>query len=175
MITLITGGVKAGKSSYALNLAEAEFSHRRFLATAVSFNAEMKEKIRLHREERSGRYETIEEPVNIDRVVKNEMIVDCIPMWLNNIFFSSGDDYRAAESKAIEILDRFISAAPDHLIIVTNETGMGNIPSDKLSRAYNTLLGSVNQKLAHTADRVILLVSGCPLVVKSAPACRGGD
>lgn len=154
MITLITGGVKAGKSSYTLSLA-----------TAVSFNAEMEEKIILHREE----------PVNIDRVVRNEMIVDCIPMWLNNIFFSSGDDYRAAESKAIEILDRFISAAPDHLIIVTNETGMGNIPSDKLSRAYNALLGSVNQKLAHTAYRVILLVSGCPLVVKRAPACKGGD
>jgi adenosylcobinamide kinase/adenosylcobinamide-phosphate guanylyltransferase len=168
MITLITGGVKSGKSSYALKLAEEEFTERFLLATAVPFDGEMREKIRRHREERAGRFETVEEPVAIDKALRNDMIVDCIPVWLNNLF------YNKIEDRAFEILDRFIAAFPKNLVIVTNETGMGNIPMDAATRAYNDLLGKVNQRLAAACGRVVLMVCGLPLTVKG-PAPGGGS
>jgi adenosylcobinamide kinase/adenosylcobinamide-phosphate guanylyltransferase len=89
------------------------------------------------------------------------MVVDCIPVWLNNLF------YNKIEDRAFEILGRFIAAFPESLILVTNETGMGNIGMDKMTRSYNDLLGRTNQRLAAACDRVVLMVCGCPLTVKA--------
>lgn len=160
MRTLITGGVKSGKSSRALQLA-AEFTGTRyFLATATAFDDEMRDRIARHQAERAGAFVTLEEAVDIDRVVRGSMIVDCIPMWLNNLFYLE----RELEWEAI--LARFIAAMPTELVIVTNETGMGVIPSDPLSRRYGIALGLANARLARVVDRVELMVAGLPLRVR---------
>jgi len=39
-----------------------------------------------------------------------------------------------------------------------------------MARTYRDLLGGVNQRIAAAADEVILLVAGCPLVIKQAMA-----
>ena len=166
MRTLITGGVKSGKSSYALAIAESEFMERHFLATAVAFDDEMRDKIRRHREERAGSYVTIEEPIDIDRYLRDDLIVDCIPMWLGNLM------HHGRTSEATAIVGRMIDRMPERIVIVTNETGLGNIAFDESARRYNNLLGLVNQRLARAVDRVLLMVSGCPVVVKE-PGGRG--
>ncbi len=164
MRTLITGGVKSGKSSFALELAAKEFREFNFLATAEAFDPEMKEKIRLHREERSRRFITVEEPVNIDAALRECQVLDCIPMWLNNLYF------REREAEWPGILSRLVAGLPRDIVIVTNETGMGTIPLDAVSRRYHMDLGSVNKILARECDRVILMVAGIPLAVKGSLA-----
>ncbi len=161
MKSLLTGGVKSGKSSRALALA-GDFppGERFFLATATAFDDEMAERIRRHREERAGAFITIEEPIAIDAALRPSMIVDCIPMWLNNLFFQG----REGEWEAI--LSRFIAAMPADIVIVTNETGMGVIPADPMTRRYGLTLGLINARLAAAVDRVELLVAGLPLRVK---------
>ncbi len=161
MKSLLTGGVKSGKSSRALELA-GDFlpGERFFLATATAFDDEMAERIRRHREERAGAFITIEEPIAIDAALRPSMIVDCIPMWLNNLFFQGREgDWEA-------ILSRFIAAMPADIVIVTNETGMGVIPADPMTRRYGLTLGLINARLAAAVDRVELLVAGLPLRVK---------
>ena len=160
MRTLITGGVKSGKSSYALSLAEAEFETRHFLATAVAFDDEMRAKIAAHQDERAGRFETVEEPLEIDRSLCEQLVIDCIPMWIGNLM------HHGREDDVFPILGRLIDRLPQQVIIVTNETGMGNIPFDDATRRFNALLGKVNQRLALAVDRVLLMVSGYPVVVK---------
>lgn len=160
MRTLITGGVKSGKSSRALQLAGEFTGPGYFMATATAFDDEMRDRIERHQAERAGAFVTIEEPVNIDLALHNSMIVDCIPMWLNNLFYLG----REAEWEAI--LERFLAALPEELVIVTNEIGMGLIPSDPLSRRYGVALGLVNARLARAVDRVELMVAGLPLRVK---------
>lgn len=160
MRTLITGGVKSGKSSRALQLAAEFTGPRHFLATATAFDDEMRDRIARHQAERANAFVTIEESVNIDLALQNRMIVDCIPMWLNNLFYLERD----AEWEAI--LERFIAVMPGELVIVTNETGMGVIPSDPLSRRYGIALGLANARLARVVDRVELMVAGLPLRVK---------
>ena len=162
MRTLITGGVKSGKSSYALERAREDFSDFSFLATAEAFDPEMEEKIRLHRLERAGRWVTYEEPVDIDRAVREKMILDCVPMWLNNLY------YRERQDEWPVILGRFVERLPRDIVIVTNETGMGTFPLDPLSRRYHMDLGSVNKILARECDRVVLMVAGIPLAVKGS-------
>jgi adenosylcobinamide kinase/adenosylcobinamide-phosphate guanylyltransferase len=50
--------------------------------------------------------------------------------------------------------------------VVTNETGLGNIPFDEATRHYNRLLAEANRRIAEAADRVELMVAGIPLRVK---------
>lgn len=160
MRTLVTGGVKSGKSNRALELARPFQPDKWFLATATAFDDEMRDRIQRHKAERASAFNTIEEPINIDTAVRDRMIVDCIPMWLNNLFFLE------RESEWEAILRRFIARWPEDLIIVTNEIGMGVIPADPMSRRYGMLLGQANALLAREADSVELMVSGIPLRIK---------
>ena len=65
--------------------------------------------------------------------------------------------------------ERFISLIEDppcDLIIVSNEVGMGLVPHNALARRFRDLAGTLNQQVAARADRVLFMVSGCPLPVK---------
>ncbi len=160
MSILITGGVKSGKSSLSLRLAEKWDATRYFLATAEAFDDEMREKIRIHQEERDPRFITIEEPLHIDRHVNDCLVLDCITLWMNNIFF------REMTDRWGEILRNFLVSMGPNTIIVTNETGMGNIPVDPVSRQYNNALGAANKMIAGAVDEVYLMVAGIPLRAK---------
>ena len=160
MKTLITGGVKSGKSSRALELARTFSPDRWFLATATAFDDEMRDRIERHKAERTSAFNTIEEPIDIDTAVRPRMIVDCIPMWLNNLFFAE------REQDWEQILARFMARWPEDVVVVTNEIGMGVIPADPMSRRYGMALGLANARLAAAADRVELMVAGIPLRIK---------
>ncbi len=168
MRTLLTGGVKSGKSSRALTLGRDEFPKPYyFIATSEIMDGEMAERVRIHRAERGTEFITIEEPLRIDRAMQEAIeagaggiILDCLPLWVNNLLYRDRiDEFRG-------ILDAFISAPMDHVVVVTNETGLGNIPFDPDTRRYNLLLAEVNRTLAAAYDRVEFLVSGIPVKVK---------
>ncbi|MDR2134722.1 MAG: bifunctional adenosylcobinamide kinase/adenosylcobinamide-phosphate guanylyltransferase [Treponema sp.] len=172
MIIFITGGIKSGKSRRALDLAIAEWkpSARNpvsFIATAEALDDEMKSRIMRHREERGrlageGALALIEETLELDRALAaagGRALVDCIPMWVNNLM------YYKREEDFPRILDSFI-AGMKSCIIVSNETGLGNVPFDEDTRRYNLLLAGANRKIAAAADRVELMVAGIPLRVK---------
>lgn len=120
----------------------------------------MRDRIERHKAERASSFSTIEEAIDIDVAVRQRMIVDCIPMWLNNLF------YRGREADWEAILGRFIARWPSDVVVVTNEIGMGVIPADPLSRRYGIALGLANARLAAAADRVELMVAGIPLRIK---------
>lgn len=167
MRTLITGGVKSGKSAYALVCAEHFDQPRYFLATAEAFDDEMKIKIARHQNERQGKFITIEEPLAIHTALHENIIFDCIPLWLNNMI------YYGRESEIEEELDRFLQRLPRNIVIVTNEIGLGFIPADALSRRYGELLGRINIRLAAACDDVMLMVSGLPVRVKTSGLASG--
>lgn len=169
MRTLVTGGVKSGKSRYALDLARSTFGSRKFfIATSTVLDEEMAERIGKHRAERrtpdgEDEFETIEEPVDLPLALSRAgdfVLVDCLPMWINNLMYYEKTDLYES------MLDSFINAVPPHAIVVTNETGLGNIPFDEYTRRYNRLLAEANRRVAAAFDRVVFMVSGIPLVVK---------
>jgi adenosylcobinamide kinase/adenosylcobinamide-phosphate guanylyltransferase len=118
MRSLITGGVKSGKSKFALRLAEEFSEPRYFLATAEAFDDEMKARIAGHRKERAGRFTTIEEPLEIAQKLKENMILDCLPLWLNNMF------HYGREAVLNEAVDSLIGNLPENIVLVTNEIGL---------------------------------------------------
>lgn len=159
---LITGGIKSGKSSYALERANLLQGNKNFLATAIPFDKEMENRIIRHKEERGPEYFTIEEAIDIHLHTKDNLILDCVTVWMNNLF------YKEREDEWENILKQFLSLNSGNIIIVTNEVGMGNIPLNPEVRKYNEYLASANKMLAGYMDEVVLMVSGLPMWIKGA-------
>ena len=159
---LITGGIKSGKSSYALKRAELLSGRKNFLATAIPFDKEMEERIKKHKKERGAEFSTIEESVNIHLHSEDNIILDCITVWMNNLFF------KEREEEWESILKSFLLKNDKNIIVVTNEVGLGNVPMEPVARKYNEYLSAANKLIAEYMDEVVLMVSGLPLWVKGS-------
>lgn len=172
LITLVTGGARSGKSRYAVETAMA-FPRRVFLATAVPFDDEMRERIAKHRAERGDAFRTVEEPEDLAsalRAVSSDadvILIDCLTVWLGNLMHRYGAD--KTWYPAIDALLAALARPPCRIILVTNELGMGLVPETPMGRRYRDIAGTVNSRVAALADRVVLMVSGIPVVVKDAP------
>lgn len=169
MIHLVTGGARSGKSTFALREAEGSAAPRiAFVATATAGDADMAERIARHQEERSARFQTVEEPLALAAVLSTlphrARIVDCLTLWVANLLFADRTD--AEMHDAFDELARALIVSEGDTWVVTNEVGLGIVPADPLSRRYRDLLGRCNQRVAAAADRVTFLVAGLPLRVK---------
>ncbi len=175
-IILVTGGSRSGKSDYAQLRAESIPGPRAFVATCPVVDAEMAERIRLHQEgRRATQWETIEEPVHLASVIREAgrfrvLLVDCLTLWINNLMYEAqqkGRDLSEVDAAAIcHDLREACALFTGTLIFVTNEVGMGIVPSDPGTRRYRDMVGRCNQIIARAADEVILVVCGMPVVVK---------
>src|SRR5512147_711514 len=91
-LTFIIGGCRSGKSRFALETAMATPAERRiFVATAIAFDAEMRERVQRHRRERGPGWVTVEAPDDLpDAVVRSSrtasdlLLVDSLGMWVSN-------------------------------------------------------------------------------------------
>jgi len=168
-IILITGGGRSGKSRYALGLAEA-YPKKAFIATAEPIDKEMEERIIKHRQERGEAFLTIEEPLDLSKAIYSlprdieVAVIDCLTVWLGNLMHRTEKTDRLFPE--VTSFLKALKASSCDLIIITNEVGMGVIPSNKLARQYRDISGQLNQSVACLADQVILMVSGFPLIIK---------
>lgn len=169
--TLITGGVRSGKSAYVLSCTEQCQETKAFIATAVPFDNEMAERVKNHQIERGNRFVTIEEPYDLAKAILelntsiNTVIVDCLTVWLGNLFYKFENDLDQI-NKAIDEFINSLSRSHADLYLVTNEVGWGIVPDNKLSRCFRDCNGLMNQKIASFAEKVILCACGIPLKMK---------
>jgi adenosylcobinamide kinase/adenosylcobinamide-phosphate guanylyltransferase len=173
-ITLITGGARSGKSSFALSLALKDYSKRAFIATAVPFDQEMSERISRHRAERGDQFHTIEEPIELPRVLADlpggteVVVVDCLTVWLGNLYHHFQDAEEKVRMRVDAFLDHLDRPVCD-LILVTNEVGWGIVPENPLARSFRDMAGYVNRSVAQKAACAYLLCCGIPLPLKGEP------
>jgi adenosylcobinamide kinase / adenosylcobinamide-phosphate guanylyltransferase len=178
-LILIIGGARSGKSAFAERLALKSGRSVAFIATATAGDEEMRERIARHRAARPAAWHTIEEPLDLAGAVlragklADVLLLDCITLWLNNLFAQTGEQGESEEEpystgvlydeialREIEkLLESTQSLDPNkNLLIVTNEVGLGVVPPYPLGRLYRDTLGYINQRLAQEADRVYLMV-----------------
>ncbi len=169
MIVLVTGGVRSGKSSYALRRALRYPPPRVFVATAEAVDEEMASRIALHRKERGDEFVSVEEPIDLAGALRDRswessvVVVDCLGVWVSNVMFREGGE--AVERRIEEFLGALGGLQADCLM-VTNEVGMGVVPPSPEGRLFRDVLGGLNQRVAAVADEVVLMVCGRPLRVK---------
>ena len=168
-IILITGGARSGKSDFALRLASKLKKEVIYLATAEARDTEMDERIKKHKLSRPPTWKTVEEPKRIAKVIEENrkftgtIIIDCITLWLNNILSGKEDEMILEEVKN---LFRIARKTDSTFIIISNEVGLGIVPTSKLGRRFRDLAGRVNQIIAKEADEVYFMLSGIPTKIK---------
>ena len=170
-VTFVFGGARSGKSRFSQKLGESVPGKRLFIATAQPLDDEMKKRIESHRTSRGKNWATIEEPLEISKAIRengNEyplILIDCLTIWISNLLERFGGD----EEKILEevrSIEEAIKESDGRFIVVSNEVGMGIVPENKMARQFRELLGIVNQRMAELSDRVILMASGVPMVLK---------
>jgi adenosylcobinamide kinase / adenosylcobinamide-phosphate guanylyltransferase len=175
-ITLVLGGARSGKSRYVQALA-SRVSPVAFVATARPSDEEMRRKIERHRAERPKEWRTIEEPLDLDRVLAEEgsncriLVIDCLTLYAANLLEAEDGSLTVIEER----LQKFYAAlrsAPCSVALVSNEVGSGIVPSFPSGCKYRDLLGEINQRVASAADNVLLMVAGLPLVLKGTAEVR---
>lgn len=93
------------------------------------------------------------------------VMMDCVTLWLTNIFCDSEYDLKTSLDEAVREWDKFVEQ-DFTLIVVSNEIGLGVIPMESSTRAFVDLQGWVNQHIAALADEAYCLVSGIALKLK---------
>lgn len=169
---LVLGGARSGKSSWALRYVEQNYPRPFYLATATVEDEEMAERIRRHREDRGDKWSVVEEPVEVPRTLEGlwveagAVLVDCLTLWLSNLVMRWGPE---GVEPYMERMEEAILKRKRPLVAVSNEVGLGIVPGEPLGRLFRDLAGSMNQRMAALADRVVFTIAGIPLVVKGAP------
>jgi adenosyl cobinamide kinase/adenosyl cobinamide phosphate guanylyltransferase len=160
-LTVLLGGARSGKSSLALQLAH-DGGPVTFVATGEARDDEMAARIARHRSERPAGWTTVEEPLELARVVGDvapaeTLVVDCLSLWVANLL--ERDDPEAVEREAAEIASA-AAARPGRTIAISNEVGLGVVPATPLGRLYRDVLGRVNTAWVAAADEALLVVAG---------------
>lgn len=86
MICLITGGERSGKSKYARDKALMLTQRPVYLAMARKWDDDFAIRIDRHQKECDERWTTIEEEKHIRKVSGEVIVLDCITLWLSNVF-----------------------------------------------------------------------------------------
>jgi adenosylcobinamide kinase/adenosylcobinamide-phosphate guanylyltransferase len=172
-VTFILGGCRSGKSRFALQTAGSLAAARRiFIATAVAFDPEMRERVARHQAERGREWTTVEAPLKLPEALETHgrepqdlVLVDCLTLWVNNLLLES------AESSAVQMkipqLVKAIESARCPVILVSNEVGAGIVPENPLARSFRDIVGNLNQAVAACAASVVWVVAGIPVPIKT--------
>jgi adenosylcobinamide kinase/adenosylcobinamide-phosphate guanylyltransferase len=195
----VLGGARSGKSGFAERLAAECGEPVLYVATATAGDAEMAERIALHRAQRPPAWRTLEVPVDVAAALRGELertergagtgghaptvLIEDLTLLLSNLMSTEhqhptqrqpdsvlSTQYSAlstsdAEARAIREVEELCELAA-HVILVSNEVGMGIVPPSPSGRMFRDALGRVNQRAAALCSEAYLLVAGVPLRLK---------
>ena len=188
-LTLILGGARSGKSTFAeMRAKELGGDSVLYVATSETKDEEMVERVEKHRADRPFAWGTVEAPRNVAQAIRaagseaKVVLLDCMTFLVANHLMDAAApeddpfDNPSADPFDVQIgadgvaegeaLVAYVQETDVELLIVSNEVGLGVVPPYELGRAYRDILGRANQILARHADEVQLLVAGIPMKVK---------
>jgi adenosylcobinamide kinase/adenosylcobinamide-phosphate guanylyltransferase len=188
-LTLVLGGARSGKSSYAERLAAGMGERVLYLATAQAGDEEMQARIQKHQLSRPASWRTLDAPTDVGPALRvaleaepaDVILVDCLTLLVTNCILQTLpdppsdedldqlDETTAQERVTVE-LDKLMQAfrAGDiPWIVVSNEVGLGLVPPYHLGRVFRDLQGWANQRMAKAADHVYYMIAGLPMDLKT--------
>lgn len=181
--TLVLGGVRSGKSSWAERQFE-EHSGVRYVATAAERDDDdWAQRIAVHRRRRPAHWRTVQ---TLDLAGELESADGCVLIEdLGNWVSRTIDDTEGWDgnltglrTRADQLVRAWRNCAAT-VVLVSNEVGSGVHPPTRAGRIFSDELGRLNTALAAEADEVVLVVAGLPLwlrtpaVLEQAPEDAG--
>jgi len=183
-LILITGGARSGKSTLAEKKALELGENVVYIATAIAFDEGMKDRIKKHRSDRPTNWRTIEKYRSFTDIIEDTsfkasdlILLDCMTLMVSNLMLESTLDFDHCTMEEIDQLENEIFKEVDDLltilissnkkaIIVTNEVGMGLVPSYRMGSIFRDIAGRMNQYIATKASEVYFTVSGIVVKIK---------
>lgn len=177
MLALVTGAVRSGKSTFALQLARGDGRTPVFLATAEVDPAdpEMTARVARHRRDR-GALRTVEVderggPGLIAAIAAGRtdevLVLDALGTWFGALLLGCEEAAGCAPLEAAEELERraaellpALQAARAGVVVVAEQAGAGVVPQSPLGRIFRDQLGRTTAEIARAADRAYLVVAG---------------
>jgi histidinol-phosphate/aromatic aminotransferase/cobyric acid decarboxylase-like protein/adenosyl cobinamide kinase/adenosyl cobinamide phosphate guanylyltransferase len=187
-LVLVTGGTSSGKSEVAERLVADTGAPVTYIATAQPTDAEMAERIASHRMRRPKSWTTIStiDPHSALQAADkaHAVLIDALGPWLAHLMQEYGlftDEAvaelgahgRRSQQQLLYRLDELAQLAVDHhqlCVVVSEQTGLGPVPSHASTRRFCDLSGKASQRLAEKAQRVVLVTAGCELELKNSNA-----
>jgi adenosylcobinamide kinase/adenosylcobinamide-phosphate guanylyltransferase len=165
-LTLVLGGAASGKSAFAERLVTDTGAPRVYLATAQTWDDEMRAKVARHRDMRGHGWETVEAPLEVMPALQaagadHVVLLDCATMWLSNTMLAERDLEVAGD-----LLLGALAASPARVVVVSNEVGLSGVPGNAMARRFRDAQGRLNQRIAAEADLVVGVMAGLPMVLK---------
>lgn len=175
---LILGGARSGKSAYAEQLASALEQPVSYIATAQVYDDEFAQRVAHHQARRPAYWQLVEAPFNLAQtLVKYDapdtcMIVDCLTLWLAQcICPDCAPPAGVTRTEALwqqerEALLNTLPTLKSHVLLVSNEVGMGIVPLGEINRQFQDEQGRLNQAVAKLANKVSFIAAGLPIHLK---------
>lgn len=151
-----------------MRLAEESGCSPVYVATGWAGDDEMADRIARHRAERGEQWTTIEERLDLVAVIARQarpervLLVDCLTLWLSNLMGVNGDpDIETVRLAGV------LNSPAGPIILIANEVGLGLVPETPVGRRFRDMQGRLNQAMARSAQSVMFLAAGLPLILKS--------
>lgn len=177
-LILILGGARSGKSAYAQKIAKRLQGERGaiYIATTVAGDGEMEERIARHRAARPPSWKTVEAPQKAARAIEaigeegEVIILDCLTLLISNLMLDKAETTVREEDilGEVESLVEAARRAKSQVIVVSNEVGLGVVPTTKVGRLFRDIAGRANQLVAREADEVYVMWAGMATRVKGS-------
>ena len=169
MRILVTGGVRSGKSGHAEALLSgvADVTYVAPGRPADGSDPEWDARVAQHRAGRDADWTTVETSALDEalRAATGPVLIDCLGTWLTAVlddemlWDAMPETASATVGARLDALCEAL-AATARVVVVTNEVGLGVVPSHRSGRMFRDLLGTVNQRVAATCDEVHLVIAG---------------
>ena len=179
-LVVILGGTRSGKSRFGRDRAAALAGDGpvTFVATALPGDAEMDERIAMHRRGSAGRMGDDRAGPRPARRDPGRSRRDDDPARRADPLAEPARRRRRRTSRLWSTARSRICAPPSSahdgpVVVVSDEIGLGLVPMDALSRAFRDLLGIAHQRLVADSDEAWFMVAGRAIrLVEPAAAAR---
>lgn len=168
------GGIKSGKSHWAqaaITEALEPVEPVRFLATGsvVDTDPAWQRRIAEHRDRRPEHWLTVESDdvtAQLRQAPATPTLVDDLGCWLAAALDRRGWEHGSVAADIDELLAA-VAAFTSPLVLVSHEVGLTIVAATASGRRFTDEMGALNQRLAALCDRVVLMVAGQPLHIKT--------
>lgn len=193
MNVMVVGGSASGKSEVAEGIAMQLGPRKLYIATMRPGGAEAERRIARHRGLRSGKgFATVEccenlASLRIDWADVGDgaasgfrggcrvVLLECLGNLVSNELYDDNGALREADSVFSCVMSGIVAVERqcDHLVVVANEVGSGDVALSDRMRSFVEMQGRVNNEIAACFDAVVEVVCGLPVFVKGGSTWAG--
>jgi adenosylcobinamide kinase / adenosylcobinamide-phosphate guanylyltransferase len=171
MFTFVSGGLRSGKSAYALRRAsELGPPPWLYVAAHIEGDDELKARLANHRRDHDTTWKLIEAPEKLAGALdpttldgSGAVVIDRFTVWLSKRLAAADKSTDGDLLQEVEALADRLYRSPTPAVVVTTEIGLGFLPANVPDRRLINVAGQANQMLAERAGSVVLMVSGVSL------------